>query len=321
MLTALLVSIGVLGWPVLLALGRAGSFEIIMIDVGQGDAIALRSPKGRWVLVDAGPPSESGRAWGDGEGKTSQTAVDPGAHPVVRTLRAEGVGRLELLVLTHPDLDHIGGAEAVLRSFGVGRVLDPALPAPKGAYVDVLTSSRALGVPWSAARAGQSLVIDGVTLEVLHPGPLASGEVEANAASVVLLVRWRGFRALLTGDAYVDVERALVDEVGDLDVLKVGHHGSRTSTDSLFLARSRPEIALIPVGRRNRYGHPAPEVVRRLNAAGADVWRTDRHGTVRVRVARDGTVHVRPDRAAPTRSEPPPARVRSRAGDRPGVLN
>lgn len=209
--------------------------------------------------------------------------------------------RLETLYLTHPDLDHIGGAEAVLASFDVGRVVDPALPAPKMAYADVLAAAARLGVPWSAARVGQRFEIDEVEFRVLHPAEPLVDPSEGNASSVVLLVSWRGFQALLTGDAYVDVERDLIDEVGDIDLLKVGHHGSDTSTDSIFLAAARPEIALISVGRRNRYGHPSPAVVGRLVRAGATVYRTDQDGAVRVLVRPDGAVHIRPDRT-PTSS-------------------
>ncbi|MDA1102839.1 MAG: DNA internalization-related competence protein ComEC/Rec2 [Gemmatimonadetes bacterium] len=283
---------GIVAWPLLLDLERRGSLEVVMIDVGQGDAIAIRTPRGRWVLVDAGPPAGTPAPPG---GETR--AGDPRSHPVVRDLRRRGVDRLEVLYLTHPDLDHIGGAEAVLASFEVGRVVDPALPAPKMAYAAVLSAAARLGVPWSAARAGQRLEIDEVEFRVLHPREPLIDPSEANASSVVLLVSWRGFQALLTGDAYVDVERHLIDEVGDLDLLKVGHHGSDTSTDSLFLSQARPEIALISVGRRNRYGHPSPGVVGRLERAGAVVHRTDREGAIRVLVRPDGAVNIRTDRA------------------------
>ena len=122
------------------------------------------------------------------------------------------------------------------------------------------------------------------------------GEGEINSTSVVLLVSWNGFDALLTGDAYVETELTLMDEVGDVDVLKVGHHGSRTSTDSSFLAAIRPETALISVGARNRYGHPVPEVVGRLTRVGAKVYRTDRQGDVHVIVSRSGRITVRSSR-------------------------
>ena len=291
LLIAAHVTTGVLAWPVLVAVEGRGALELLMIDVGQGDAVALRSPAGRWILVDAGVPLDG----------------DPRGHPVVRTLRARGVDELDAMILTHADADHYGGAEAVLASMAVSRVLDPALPVPKRGYADLIAAAAADGVPWSAARAGQRFDLDGVSLQVLSPSETAAahaiseagalGVTDANPLSVVVLVSWRGFEALLTGDADVDVERAIADEVGDIDLLKVGHHGSDTSTDSLLLAVTRPEIALISVGRRNRYGHPSPAVLQRLTDAGARVHRTDLEGTIRVIVRRDGTVHVRGGRA------------------------
>lgn len=280
-LVVVYVAVGLVGWPVATRLEGRGTLELLAVDVGQGDAIALRTPKGRWLLVDAGPP---------GEGAAQ-------AHPVVRSLRSRGVRRLELLVLTHPDADHFGGATAVLESFDVGRVVDPLLAAPKRSYAELLVDARDRGVPWSAAEAGGSWTLDGVVVTVLHPPAGPPGiALEANESSVVLLVRWRGFEALLTGDAYVEVERDLMDQVGDIDVLKVGHHGSETSTDPDFLATVRPEIAVISVGRRNRYGHPAPAVLRRLRAAGAEIARTDLHGDVRLLIAPDGRVDLRTER-------------------------
>jgi competence protein ComEC len=267
---------GLLAWPLLVYLEGQGRMELLAIDVGQGDAIALRTPRGRWWLVDAGPPPR-----GDG-----------GGHPVVRALRARGVRALHTLVLTHPDADHIGGAEAVLEHVTPGRIIDPMLPAPKAAYADLLERAHRQGVPWFPARAGNRYEVDGVVLDVLHPRVLPEDPAEGNAASVVLLVSWRGFSALLTGDAYVDVERAVAPRVGDVDVLKVGHHGSETSTDSTFLAAVRPEVAIVSAGRGNRYGHPAPPVLSRLEAAGAEVRRTDVEGTVRIVVHRDGTFAV-----------------------------
>lgn len=292
-LLVIYVACATIAWPLVLKLEQQGSLELVMIDVGQGDAIAIRTPGGRWLLVDAGPPQGGfGTAAGAGEARP-----DPRAHPVVRALRRRGVRRLEALILTHPDLDHIGGAQAVISSLRVERVIDPAFPAPKAAYAEVLAKAAERGVPWSAARAGQEFDVDGVTFRVLYPTDSVTNPDEANEWSVVILVSWRGFNALLTGDAYVDVERSLMDEIGDIDVLKVGHHGSDTSTDSTFLAETRPEVALISVGRRNRYGHPSPDVLRRLMGMGAEVHRTDREGTIRVIVRPDGSFRVRSERA------------------------
>lgn len=288
-LCVLYVGLAVCLWPTLLAIGERGELELWMIDVGQGDAFALRTPLGRWILVDAGPPQANGSR----------------GHPVLRAFRARGVRSIETLILTHADADHYGGAEAVLRGMNVGRVVDPALSVGKVGYADALDAAREVGTPWYAARTGDELGLDGVRVQVLHPSEAVMihesnaalrGEGEVNSTSVVLLVSWNGFDALLTGDAYVETELTLMDEVGDVDVLKVGHHGSRTSTDSSFLAAIRPETALISVGARNRYGHPVPEVVGRLTRVGATVYRTDRQGDVHVVVSRSGRITVRSTR-------------------------
>jgi competence protein ComEC len=278
-----------LAWPTLVAVGGRGALELWMIDVGQGDAIALRTPRGRWLLVDAGPPIDG----------------DERAYPVVRALRGRGVTRLAALFITHPHADHFGGATAILRNFQVDQVLDPALVVGNRGYADLLGVAEDVGVPWMQSRAGAAFVIDGVTVRTLHPTDsvmaeearrMDLGASEPNSVSVVLLITWNGFEALLTGDAYVDVERRIMDAVGDIDVLKVGHHGSRTSTDSLFVATVRPEVALISVGRGNRYGHPTREVLDRLNSAGVDVRRSDRQGDVRLLVDRDGRITVATNR-------------------------
>ena len=136
--------------------------------------------------------------------------------------------------------------------------------------------------------------MDGVSLEVLYPieAPVA-GETDANDVSVVIRVRYGAFEALLTGDAPASVERIIARDLTEgVEVLKVAHHGSDTSTDSLLLARARPEAALISVGRGNRYGHPAAAVVSRLERAGVDLYRTDRQGTLRLRARRDGRFTV-----------------------------
>jgi competence protein ComEC len=231
-------------------------------------------------LVDAGPPVRSG---------------DPRGHPVVRALRARGVRRLEALVLTHADFDHTGGAAPVLEAFEVRAVYDPAMPAGKPEFVDVLTAARARGVPWLAARPGVSLELAGLVIDVLAPGDsiLAAG-AGTNEASVVLLVRFGDFDALLTGDAYKPQERALVSALAPgIEVLKIGHHGSDTSTDPMLLDRIRPELALISAGRNNRYGHPTPTVLEQLGSRGIEIRRTDQDGTVTVVGRRDGAFVVR----------------------------
>jgi competence protein ComEC len=278
-LTVVYVCSGLVAWPLLLSLEGRGTVEVLMIDVGQGDAIALRSPRGRWVLVDTGPASED---------------ADPGGNAVVRALESRGVRRLEALVLTHPDLDHIGGATAVLSSFDVGVVLDPGLPAGKDAFVEALELAAERRVPWRAARAGDRIDLDGLSLVVLYPDGDLSPDAETNASSVVLHASLGRFDALLTGDAYKDVDRRVAATLAEpVEVLKVGHHGSDSSTDPLLLEEGRPALALISVGRFNRYGHPAPAVIDRLERSGAEIRRTDSEGTVAVLGRPDGSWSVR----------------------------
>lgn len=255
---------------------RGTGLEIHFLDVGQGDAVALRTPAGRWVLVDAGPRTEH---------------ADAGEKRVLPFLRARGVGRIELLVLTHPHSDHIGGAPAVLRALAVGRLMEPGLPVGSPLYLETLRVAEERGVPWTAARAGRRVDVDGVKLEFLWPyDDYLDAPPDANDISAVVRVRYGEFALLLTGDVPEHVEHRLVEREGaalGAQILKLGHHGSRTSSSAELLAAVRPELGVVSAGRRNRYGHPSPEVLERLEERGIPVARTDREGTLSVRVAPD----------------------------------
>jgi competence protein ComEC len=265
-----------LGLPAVAASTDAGALEIHFIDVGQGDAVAIRTPADRWILVDAGPRDEG---------------FDAGERRVLPFLRSRGAERVEALVLTHPHADHVGGAPAVLGALPVGRVIDPGLPAGTPWYLDALRAAEARRVPWSEAREGRTLALDGVVVEFLWPRPGSLDFVaDANKISAVIRVRFGGFSALLTGDAGEEEEAAILARNPGLraQLLKAGHHGSRTSTSAALLDAVRPGLVVISAGRRNRYGHPAPETLRRLEARGIAVARTDREGTVSVRVPAGG---------------------------------
>ncbi|HEX8693255.1 MAG TPA: DNA internalization-related competence protein ComEC/Rec2 [Longimicrobium sp.] len=254
-----------------------GALEIAFLDVGQGDAIALRTPAGHWVLVDAGLADER---------------FDAGEKRVLPYLRAHGAKRVEALVLTHPHSDHIGGAAAVMRGIPVGRLIEPGLPFGTPVYLQTLETAEARGVEWAAARWDRTLRVDGVELEFLWPAPDAlDAPADANDISAVILLRYGGFAALLTGDAPAWVEERLAALHGErlrAQVLKAGHHGSATSSSDAFLAAVRPALAVISCGRRNEYGHPSPAVVARMRRRGVEVARTDEDGTVVVRVEAGG---------------------------------
>lgn len=255
-----------------------GGLEIDFIDVGQGDAVALRTPAGRWVLVDAG---ERDAGW------------DAGERRVLPYLRARGARRIEAMVLTHPHADHVGGAAAVMRTMPVGRVLDPGMPMGTPVYLQTLQVAEERGVAWNAARQDRKLQVDGVELLFLWPTVDAlDAPADANDISAVVLVRYGGFSALLTGDAPAEVEHRLVARYGArlrADLLKAGHHGSRTASSGAFLDAVDPQLVVISAGVRNDYGHPHAEVLARLGARGIAVARTDRDGTVRIRVEPGGT--------------------------------
>jgi competence protein ComEC len=179
----------------------------------------------------------------------------------------------------------------------VARVVEPGVPVGRGMYADLLQEVDREGIAWSAARRGRILKLDGVELDFLWPTARALAVPDAlenaNDISAVARVRYGEFSAILTGDAPVSVEDSLIARLGPAlasTILKAGHHGSSTSTSEEFLRAVRPRLVVISVGRHNRYGHPAPEVMARLRRDGIDIARTDLEGTVSLRVdAPDGS--------------------------------
>jgi len=276
---ALRVSAGIAAWSIfpLVAARGPGRLEIHAIDVGQGDAVAIQSPSGRWLLVDAGPRSDR---------------FDAGRAIVIPFLLRHGVDRLDALILTHPDEDHIGGAHAVLEQIEVGLVIDPGVATGKNSFLALIDAARTRHIPWIAGRAGREIQVDGMTLRFLAPDAVAlDAPAEANDYSLIFRLEYGGFSALFTGDAPRSAENRLVAAEGTgiaSTVLKVGHHGSSTSTGDSVLAAVRPAIGLISVGRRNRYGHPDPQVLARLRENGVQVHRTDLTGTLTITAWPDG---------------------------------
>jgi competence protein ComEC len=261
----------------------APRLDAVFLDVGQGDATLLSLPGGGHVLIDAGVASPYG---------------DEGARTVVPHLRRYGVRRLDALVLTHADADHIGGAASVLRAVAVGRLVVNGQHGETDLWRETLRIADSLGVPVVAATAGDTLAIDpAVQIRVLGPTRSRAAGGDANEASVVLHVRYGATRWLLTGDAEHGGEADLVARYGsllDADVVKVGHHGSRTSsTPGLVAAAGRPQWAVVSVAARNRYGLPDAEPLMRWHASGAAVVQTADAGAVWLRS--DGATITRVD--------------------------
>ena len=271
-LTVALGAVAMMAWMPERAVHTSGVAEVHLLDVGQGDAIAIRSPAGRWILVDAG------RAWASG---------DAGRSTVIPHLRRRG-GPLAMLVLTHPHADHIGGAASVLRALRPAEVRDAAFVKQSSGYLALLRTAQSVGTRWQRVQPGEEVVVDGVTLEFLAPDSAWTASLDdPNEASTVVRMRYGEVSVLLTGDAEEREEAWLLDHSAERlasDVLKVGHHGSATSTSPAFLSAVGPRLALVSVGAGNAYRHPSADVMRRLTDHGATVLRTDQLGTVILRI-------------------------------------
>jgi competence protein ComEC len=236
--------------------------RVTFLDVGQGDAVLLETPRTR-VLVDQGPP-EGGAA---------------------RQLAEMGVRSLSALVLTHPQRDHVGGAADVLRGIAVGQVLDPGLAATGPEHEAALELARARGVPVRVVRAGSSFRTGGLVLRVLWPADSGTPAEDPNQNAVVLAATYGDTDVLLPADAESDVTGRL--RLGAFEILKVAHHGSEDAGLAGQLRDLRPRIAVISCGRNNDYGHPRGETLAALAASpGLTTYRTDLDG--RVVVESDG---------------------------------
>jgi len=248
-----------------------GRLHLAVIDVGQGDSLLLRSPAGRSIVVDAGgarPPR-----------------LDPGERHVAPELWRQGVHRLDVLLVTHAHPDHVGGAPFLLRAFGVAQLWEGPAPLRDPVWRRVDARLSAGGAARLTVAEGMGLVWDGVRISVLGPRrPRRPPRTVRNEDSVVLDVAFGEIHVLLTGDVAGEEERLL--HVPRSFVLKVPHHGSRSSSGSDLVSAAAPRLAVISAGAHNPFGHPHPEVVERYRRAGALLLRTDRDGTVEV--ATDG---------------------------------
>jgi competence protein ComEC len=242
-----------------------GRLSVTVMDVGQGDAILIEGPRGNRVLVDGGPTAG---------------AIN---EALGRNLPIGDEG-IDIVALSHAQSDHLGGLLEVIGEYDVGAVLNPPLDGDSVLYDVWLSELKHAGVRAMIADRGQVIDLgNGALLEVLAPDaddPLLT-TYDLNEASLVLRASMGDISFLLTGDLDEDGEERLLRSGVDISatVLKIGHHGSRSSTSETFVARVDPQVGVISVGDLNRFGHPADEVMSRLDAD--MVLRTDRDGDVR----------------------------------------
>ncbi|MBI4494149.1 MAG: MBL fold metallo-hydrolase [Chloroflexi bacterium] len=258
------------------ALEGGGELALAVLDVGQGDAIVVRAPSGRTMLVDAGNSSRDAR------------------EVILPYLERQGIERLDVVVLTHPDQDHLGGLPDVLQRVPVGRFLDSGQASTNRAYQRTLEVALEKHIPSERARFPRTTVdlSPEVAVQVLGPQEplLSQGDSAENNNSIVLRVRYGDTAALLTGDLEREGEARLLATGQELrsQVLKVGHHGSSTSSSPAFLDAVRPEVALISAGAGNRYGHPHKETLASLERRRIAIYRTDQQSTLTVHMRTNG---------------------------------
>lgn len=250
------------------ALPAGSALTVRILDIGQGDAMLL-SKDGEWALIDSG---------------------DVDHRPEMKKyLKDYGVKKLSKVIITHPHADHVGGMYAVFQAAEIGEIWDSAVPAATNTYRTYLKQIKARNIPFHKAEAGDVIpLFKDVEFRVAGPVKrITEGKKKTpdlNNNSIVGRLTYGGFSMLFTGDAEKAEERTILESGAELrsDVLKAGHHGSRTSTSKEFLRAVSPKAAVISAGAGNSYGLPHKETLTALEKAGVSVYRTDRDGTVTI---------------------------------------
>jgi len=248
---------------------RAGVMEMTTIDVGQGDSILLVTPQGRSILIDAG-----------GLPQWMHSDFDLGEQVVSSYLWNRGINHLDVVAITHPHADHLGGMPAVIANFHP-QELWLSIDKPVGQLAPIVAQAQRAGMKVSVKKEGDQFDYGGAHFRMLAPGrDQITGSMRANDDCLVFTATFGGTTALLEGDAERPAERRVVEEHPEAMLLKVAHHGSASGTSADLLATVHPRYAVISVGARNVYGHPKREVLERLQQAGVKTYRTDEEGAV-----------------------------------------
>jgi len=251
----------------------ADNLKVTFINVGQGDCILIEAPNKINILIDGGG--------------TPQSNFDVGNKIVIPYLRRKGINEIDLLVLTHPHLDHLEGLLPIIRELKVDTVLDSGLISDLPEYREFISLIQKKGIPYHQAKAGDNFIFNN-NLEIFLLNPLYSSDVyndsDFNNASIVVKLFYKNADFLFTGDIEETNEKKLLiwDNILQSDILKVAHHGSATSTNLEFLDKVDPSIAVITVGK-NIFGHPSQKVIERLKDRDIKIYRTDENGTIIIR--------------------------------------
>lgn len=252
--------------------------EVTMIDVGQGDSILIHYPFGNGTyLIDAGGTMQ----FEEEEWKKAAKPFEVGRDVVVPFLKGKGINKLDKLILTHGDTDHIGGTLAILKDIEVKQIIMPSVAEPSNSELMIIQEAINKGIQIVKVSEGSQWNNDNSSFYVLSPEKNFQGE--RNSGSIAIVANIGGLNWFFGGDLDEEGEERLIKKYPnlDIDVLKAGHHGSKTSSSEMFVNQIKPRIALISVGERNRYGHPHNEVLERLS--NTTIYRTDNHGAITYR--------------------------------------
>src|SRR3989344_7581626 len=262
-MVSVIVLANIFVWSVIFAEQRGGMLTVSILDVGQGDSIFIDGPSGIQILVDGGR---------DKKVLTELGEIMPFSDRSI-----------DIVLGTHPDWDHIGGLLGVLKRYRTLLYVEPGVITDKSFDEEIHDELKRQGIQILKGRAGMRIPLgSGAYFTILFPD-VDAANFETNTASIVALVEYGDTAFMLTGDSPQKIENYLAGKLGDtlnVDVLKVGHHGSRTSSSEYFLAATSPAYAIISAGRNNSYGHPHKEVVEKLKEVGAEVLNTADVGRV-----------------------------------------
>jgi len=264
----------------------SGTLTVHFIDVGQADSILINTGSAA-MLIDAGNNADAGS--------------------VVSYINEQGIKTLDYIIGTHPHEDHIGGMDAVVNSFGIGKVILPKVQSNTKTFEDLLNAIANKGLKITSPVPGTKYILGETEFTILAPN--GSGYEDVNDYSVVVKLQFGNTSFLLTGDASVQSEGEMLSKGFDLkaDLLKVGHHGSRYSTSTDFLKAVSPKFAVISVGKDNSYGHPAEETINKILDAGIQLYRTDESGTI-IATSDGDTIKI-DKKASPVKAQAPPQTV------------
>lgn len=237
----------------------SGNLKVHYINVGQGDSELIQQGD-KNMLIDTG--------------------TNASTDTLISYLQSQNIKKIDYLVLTHPHEDHIGGADAVINKFDIGTIYMPKVTTTTKTFEDIITAMKNKNLKATAPNPGDTFKLGEANCEIL--GPINSNKEDLNTYSIVMKVTFGSNKFMFTGDAQASNEEDMINKGYDLsaDVLKVGHHGSHTSTSENFLNKVNPKYAVISCGKNNDYGHPHKETMERLQSKNIPVYRTDESGTI-----------------------------------------